>query len=83
MKATKVRLENGEERYMLEAEIEVRKDGVVKYTADGIILDTKLVEVGEPQVFKLMDKYMAVIMNEDGDIDFYYIPDSDEEEFVE
>ena len=83
MKATKVRLESGEERDMLEAEIEVKKDGVVKYTADGIILDTKLVEVGVPQVFRLVDKYMAVVKHEDGNMDFYYIPGPDEEEVVE
>ena len=79
---SKIRLENGEERHILEAEIAVRKDGVVKYTADGIIFDTKLVKVGEPQLFTLMGKYMAVILHEDGNVDFYYIP-GPEEEFVE
>ena len=58
VRTTTVRLENGEEREMLEAEIEVRKDGVVEYKADGVIIDPKLLTAGEPQVFRFFGKYI-------------------------
>ena len=80
VRTTTVRLENGEEREMVEAEIEVRKDGVVKYKADGVILNPKLLTAGEPQVFSFFDKYMMAVKSEDGNVDLYILePDSDEE----
>ena len=83
VRTTTVRLENGEEREMVEGKVVLRKDGVVKHKADGVILDTNLIEVGVPHVFRFVDKYMAVIKHEDGNMDFYYIPGPDEEEVVE
>ena len=80
VRTTTVRLENGEEREMLEVDIKRRKDGVVEYKADGVILDPKLMTTGEPQVFRFLDKYMMAVMSEDGNMDLYYLEFDDDEE---
>ena len=83
VRTTKVRLENGEERDMLEVDIQLRKDGVVKYKADGLILDTKLMEPGEPLMFRLLDKYMMAVKSEEGYVDLYSVFESDDSEEAE
>ena len=83
MQTTTIRLENGEEREMFEVELVARKDGVVKRKRESVILDPKLMTVGEPHVFKLLDKYMVGVKSEDGNIDLFYFPDPGEEEVTE
>lgn len=80
VRTTTIRLENGEEREMLELDIKLRKDGVVEYKADGVILDPKLMTTGEPQVFKFFDKYMMAVKSEDGNLDLYFLESDDDEE---
>ena len=80
VRTTTIRLENGEEREMHELDIKLRKDGVVEYKADGVILDPKLMTAGEPQVFKFVDKYMMAVKSEDGNVDLYFLESDDDEE---
>lgn len=79
VRTTTIRLENGEEREMLEVDIKRRKDGVVEYKADGVILDPKLLTAGEPQVFRFLDRYMMAVKSEDGNVDLYYLLESDDD----
>ena len=83
MQTTTIRLENGEEREMFEVELVARKDGVVKRKRESVILDPKLMTVGEPQAFKLLDNYMVGVKAEDGHVDLYYLPNPDEEAELE
>ena len=83
MQTTKIRLENGEEREMLELDIQLRKDGIVKYKADGLIIDTKLMEPGEPYMFRLADEYIMAAKSEKGHVDLYSVFESDDDEEAE
>lgn len=82
-RVTKVRLENGEERDALELDFVARDENAVTYKGDSVIIDPRVVTPGVPQVFKLVDRYMAIIKSEDGNVDFYYFPDPEEEEAAE
>ena len=83
VRTTTVRLENGEEREMLEVDIKRRIDGVVEYKADGVILDPKLMTAGEPQVFRFFDRYLMAVKSDDGSVDLYDLIESDDDEETE
>ena len=83
MRATKIRLENGEERDVLELEFVAQDEDAVTHKGESVIVDPKFMTMGVPQVFRFLDKYMVAVKAEDGNIDLYYFPDSDEDEEVE
>ena len=80
MRATKIRLENGEERDVLELEFVAQDEDAVTHKGESVIVDPKFMTMGVPQVFRFLDKYMVAVKAEDGNIDLYYFPDSDEDE---
>ena len=83
VRATKIRLENGEERDVLELDFIAQDENAVTHKGESVILDPKYMMVGVPQVFKFLDKYMVVVKAEDGNMDLYYFPESCEDEVTE
>ena len=83
VRTTKIRLENGEERDVLELEFVAQDENAVTHKGESVIIDPKFMTVGIPQVFRFIDKYMVAVKAEDGNMDLYYFPDSDEDEEVE
>lgn len=83
VQTTTIRLENGEEREVFEAELVTRKDGVEKRKKQSVILNPKPLTVGEPHVFKLVDKYMVGVKSTAGNIDLYFFPDPADVEVAE
>ena len=79
VRPTRIRLENGEEREVLELEYVAHDGDAVTYKGESVILDPKFITVGVPQVFRLVDRYMVAVKAEDGELDLYYFPDSDED----
>ncbi len=80
VRPSRIRLENGEEREVLELEYVARDGDAVAYKGDSVILDPKFITAGVPQVFRLVDRYMVAVKAEDGELSLYYFPDSDEAE---
>ena len=83
VRTTKVRLENGEERDVLELEYVARNESAVEYKGESVIIDPKVMAVGVPQVFKFLDKYVVAVKDQDGNTDLFYFPDAEGYEEVE
>lgn len=77
VKTTKVRLDNGEERDLLELEYVARDENAIEYKGESVIVDPKVMVAGVPQVFRILDRYMVAVKAEDGNMDLYYFPDAE------
>lgn len=52
----------------------------VTYQGDSIFFDPNLMEQGSPYTFKFLKHYMVVVKSADGTMNFFYIPNPDDEE---